>query len=527
VNDRTDVLADEDLVDRLVAEAADRLARGEDPRCDEALAAHPRLRADLERCFRLMRVGRSASPPLAEIPANVRLGDFRIVREIGRGGMGVVYLAEQESLRRPVALKVLRNHLTLEPRHVERFRREAEAAARLRHEGVVRVHAVGESDGHYFIAMELCDGPTLSAVIRRLAELGRRPSAEDLARASGAAPLAACASYAEAAVRLVLPAIAAVQAAHDAGLVHRDLKPSNVLLDAKGRPRVADFGLAKGEGDAALSLSGEPIGTPYYMSPEQAQAASHGVDGRTDVYSLGVVLYELLTLRLPFEGASAREVMTRIVATEAPRPRSIAGDVPAPLEAIVMHAMAKRPEDRYPSPGDLAADLERALAGEPIAARGSGLRPIARALWRITVDPYRGGEYRSSRTLFGWPLVHIASGFDPVTGRARVARGVVAVGNVAVGALAIGGAALGIVSLGGIGFGLLLGVGGLGIGGVALGGGAAGIVAIGGAAVGVVASGGAAWGFHVLDARTRDAVAMRFFETWLPSWAARFAERRP
>ncbi|MBI3847617.1 MAG: serine/threonine protein kinase [Planctomycetes bacterium] len=519
-------LAREDRIDRLVAEVADRLARDEDPRRDEVLAANPDVREELMRCFRMMDAGWRSAPALpAALPSGVRLGEFRVGREIGRGGMAVVYRAEQETLRRPVALKVLRGHLTLDPRHVDRFRREAEAAARLQHPNVVRIHAVGEQDGHYFIAMELIEGQTLAAVIRKLASLTRRPSAEDLARESGDRSLESCSSYVEAAVHLLLPVIAAVQAAHDAHIVHRDLKPSNVLLDAQGRPHVADFGLAKGEGDVGLSLTGEPIGTPYYMSPEQARAASRNVDGRTDVYSLGVVLFELLTLRLPFEGGSVQEVITRILATEPPRPRSIAGDVPAPLEAVVLRAMAKRPDDRYESPGALAADLERALSGKPVVAP----RPAAglgTALWQILASPYRGAEYRSAITLFGWPLVHVASGFDPVTGRIRVARGIFAIGNVAVGAVALGGVAFGLVSFGGIGIGVLLGMGGLGVGGVAIGGGAVGVVALGGGAAGWYASGGAAMGAHVLDARTRDPEAWRFFETWIPWWVERFGSAR-
>ncbi|MBI1850324.1 MAG: protein kinase, partial [Planctomycetes bacterium] len=171
-------LAREDRIDRLVAEVADRLARDEDPRRDEVLAANPDVREELMRCFRMMDAGWRSAPALpAALPSGVRLGEFRVGREIGRGGMAVVYRAEQETLRRPVALKVLRGHLTLDPRHVDRFRREAEAAARLQHPNVVRIHAVGEQDGHYFIAMELIEGQTLAAVIRKLASLTRRPSA--------------------------------------------------------------------------------------------------------------------------------------------------------------------------------------------------------------------------------------------------------------------------------------------------------------------------------------------------------------
>ncbi len=531
-----DSIETEDLLDRLVAEHADRLARDEDPRREEVLAEHPELRDDLLRCFRMIEAGLAAPQPSTSLQSGLRLGEFRILREIGRGGMGVVYLAEQPSLRRPVALKVLRHHLTLESRHVARFRREAETAARLRHPNVVAIHAVGEQDGHHYLAMDLVEGPTLARVIRDLAAIGRRPTAAELARATGARELETCGSYAEAAARFLLPVLDAVQAAHDVGLVHRDLKPSNILLDGRGRPHVADFGLAKGEGDAALSLSGEPIGTPHYMSPEQAHASAVPIGARSDVYSLGVVLFELLTLRVPFEGRTAHEVIQRILTEPPPRPRSVARDLPPALESVIVVAMTKDPACRYASPRAMAEDLERFLAGRPVAARPRRTTRFAESLASFLLMGQTWGiDYRSKLTLFGRPLVHVAFGLDPFTGRMRIARGIVAIGNVAIGGLALGGISVGLVSLGGLGAGLLVGIGGLGMGGlalggvaiglVALGGGAAGLVAVGGGAAGYYASGGSAWGAHVLDATTRDPEAVRFFEQWFPHWAGLLTPR--
>jgi hypothetical protein len=527
----------EDRIDALVAEYADRLARDTDPGREELLARHPGLRPELERLFGMIE---AAGPRPAGLDAGLdeglRLGGYRLLRELGRGGMGVVYLAEQESLGRRVALKVLRPHLTLEPRHLDRFRREARAAARLRHPHVVAVHEVGEQDGHHYIAMDWVEGTTLAEVIRRLADAPRRPSAADLARESGRAELARCGSYAEAALRLMLPVLAGVQAAHAAGLVHRDLKPGNVLLDRKGEPLVADFGLAKGEGDLALSLTGEPIGTPYYMSPEQATAATRGVDARTDVYSLGVVLFELLTLQVPFRGRTAHEVIQHILTEIPPAPRALAQDVPRPIETIVLAAMSRRPEDRYTDAHAMAQDIGRALRGEPVQARGfSRLRFAASVLASVAMAGLAGGsgaEYRSRRVLWGWPLVHVVGGRDPVTGMPRIARGWLAIGPMAVGLLSLGGLAIGPLALGGCAIGLPLGLGGLSIGvlalggiaagGVALGGFAAGIVALGGQAVGYIASGGRASGTHILDPHQADAVAVEFLHTWAPWWLRMF-----
>ncbi len=523
-------LSREDRIDRIVGKYADDVAQGRDPGRASLLSENADLREELERCFRMIEAGTAESPAApSALASGATLGEYRILREIGRGGMSVVYLAEQPSLRRSVALKVLRGHLTLEPRHVTRFQREARAAARLRHPSIVAIHAVGEVEGHHFIAMDWLPGPTLAQVIAELAKAGSRPTAADLARATGDRSLADCGSYAEAVARLLLPVLEAVQAAHDAGLVHRDLKPSNILLDAQGHPSVADFGLAKGEGDLGLSLSGEPIGTPYYMSPEQARAASRGVDGRTDVYSLGVTIWELLALRRPFEGATYHELLTHILTSPPPSLRSVAKEVGRPLEAVVQKAIAKEVEDRYASPSDLAADLAAAVSGGPVRARirwfanaGAARRMAAGGRGIV------GWEYKSRARILGLPLVHVASGIDPGTGRVFVARGIFAMGNVAIGVFTFGGLSIGLFSFGGIALSVLASFGGLAGGSVAVGGVAGGAVAVGGAAAGHYVLAGQGAGTHVVSAHRRDEQALDFFEAWAPSLvgAMRTAENR-
>lgn len=514
-------------IDRIVAAYADDLAADRDPRREAVLEENPDIADELARCFDMARAGaQDAMPADAALPPSRTLGDFRIVGELGRGGMGVVYEAEQLGVGRRVALKVLRNHLTLDERHVSRFRREAQAAGRLRHPSVVQVHTVGEVDGHHYIAMELVRGPSLAQVLVALRRSPHRPTAGDLAAATGREDLAREPGYAEAVIRLVLPVLAGVQAAHDAGLMHRDLKPSNILLDEHGAPKVADFGLARGHGDLGLSLTGEPLGTPHYMSPEQARAARDKVDGRTDVYSLGVTLYEMLTLELPFQGESVMEVIRKILAADPDRPRVRAADVPPDVEAVVLKAMHKDAASRYASPSEMAQDLERALRGVPVLApRPTGVGAFLAAWRRATATG--GLVFRSQATWLGMPVVHVAFGVDPETGRTRTARGVFAVGGRASGIVAVGGSANGVVAVGGMALGLVsfggmaaggLAFGGLACGLLALGGFAIGGVALGGFAIGYVASGGFALGVHVLNPGGGSAKALAVFRTLAPWW---------
>ena len=290
-----------------------------------------------------------------------RLGDFTLLKRLGRGAQGDVYEARQESLGRLVALKILAPHLTLNPDRVQRFRREAEAGGRLGHPNIVGVHAVGASDGFHFIVQELvAGGRTLGDRI-----VGARNEA-DLPR-----------DWYETTAQLFVQVADALHVAHEAGIVHRDVKPGNILITKPGVPKVADFGLAMVLDDLHRSLSGELIGTPFYMSPEQTSARREGLDRRTDVFSLGVTLYESLTLWRPFDAENREGIVEQIRLHDPREPRRLRTSVPRDLSVICMKAMEKRPERRYQTAGEVADELRRFLRHEPILARPPG--PVLRA----------------------------------------------------------------------------------------------------------------------------------------------------
>ncbi|MCA8952490.1 MAG: serine/threonine protein kinase [Planctomycetes bacterium] len=297
-----------------------------------------------------------------------RLGDYVLGRELGRGGMGVVYEAVEESLGRRVALKVLSPHLPLSARQVERFRREAAAAAKLAHPDIVRIHAVGEHDGTHFIAMQLVEGRNLRAVLDEVRAHVRGDASRLSARGVGVSPTATGGGYFDQVAELAARIAAALAYSHERGVVHRDIKPQNILVTAAGELCIVDFGLAKDLEAESLSITGDFAGTPQYVSPEQVEAGRLPIDGRSDVFSLGVVLYELLTLAMPFTGSTTRQVMAAIAGSEAPLPRSRSPNVPRDLETIVLKALEKDPRRRYEAAG-MAADLRRFLAREPITAR--------------------------------------------------------------------------------------------------------------------------------------------------------------
>jgi tRNA A-37 threonylcarbamoyl transferase component Bud32 len=535
----------DELLDRIVALYADRVAQGRAGDVDDLLSQVPdEQRPALARCLEMVELG--AAPltvPKPLVPGSV-LGGCRIVATIGRGGVATVHRAEQTALRRTVALKVLRPGLAVDPRQVARFRREGLAIARLEHPNVVKIHDVGQQDGHLYLVMELVDGKDLAKAIEQLPPAPARTGA-DLERAlrSDGGAAAPAGSFERAVARLFAPIARAVAAAHAAGVIHRDLKPSNLLLRRDGTPVVADFGLAKGDaglGDLATSLTGEPIGTPFYMSPEQIEQTRAKVDARTDVYSLGVTLYELLAGRRPFRGDTAIQLFDAIRREFPPPLRRFNPNLSRDVEAVVAHAMARLPEERYASAAELAADLDLLAEGRPTVA-GRKFRP--HSPMRVALERWHGGvpfEYKSERTLLGLPLVHVKFGRTIVGERthrgtyliglgylggraASHARGWIAVGDVATGVLAFGGFArgglalggmsLGVVSLGGLAAGGLA-FGGVALGGLAVGGLAIGLTAIGGLAVGHYALGGKAIGTHGISAERIDVEAARHFDRW-------------
>lgn len=287
------------------------------------------------------------------------IGDFEVVRELGRGGAGVVHLARQRSLDRMVALKVLATDLTTTPEQIERFRRESQAIAKLDHPGIVRVYSAGVTGSNPWFAMEFVEGRDLASEICLLRGEGDdRPFLADHSDDE----------YPRRVARLVADAARALAAAHRAGVVHRDVKPSNLLLDASCRVRLADFGIARDASFGTITRSRQVAGTVHYMSPEQARIETAPVDHRTDVYSLGVVLYELLTLRRPFTGATDLEVLAGIKKGEPPPIRSISKSVPRALQSICHMAMAVDVRQRYQSATALADDLERFLRQESVLA---------------------------------------------------------------------------------------------------------------------------------------------------------------
>jgi eukaryotic-like serine/threonine-protein kinase len=387
------------------------LDAGVPPYGEALLAAHPDL-ADVLRTYlsqldRLhdMAAGFAAPDESTDSTAvdqngevaPMQLGDFILEREIGRGGMGVVYEARQVSLQRRVAVKVLPFASVLDAKQIARFRNEAQAAAQLHHPHIVPVFAVGIERGVHYYAMQLVAGRPLDQVIEELREAGSQ--GVDVEReglrtvenvgcgerlneySSGTSterfqPLRSShesATYFQAIAQLGVQAAEALHAAHELGIVHRDIKPSNLLLESSGKLWVTDFGLARFRHDGTLTRSGDIVGTMRYMSPEQAAGHTALVDHRSDIYSLAATLYELLTLRPAIDGSTAAQLLRAIDHQEPPRLTRVRPDIPRDLETIVRKSMAKSREDRYATAQELADDLRRFQAGEPIRARPPSL----------------------------------------------------------------------------------------------------------------------------------------------------------
>ncbi|HET7352554.1 MAG TPA: Stk1 family PASTA domain-containing Ser/Thr kinase, partial [Gaiellaceae bacterium] len=269
-------------------------------------------------------------------------GRYQIQRKLGAGGMADVYLAEDQELGRRVAIKILNGRHANDDQFIERFRREAKNAAALNHPNIVSIYDRGEAEDTYYIAMEFLDGRTL----------------KELVVSRGAAPLNVAIEYA----RQILSAL---RFAHRHGIVHRDIKPHNVLVDAEGRVKVTDFGIARA-GTSQMTETGSIVGTAQYLSPEQARGGE--VDPRSDLYSLGVVLYELLTGKTPFDGETPVEIAMKHLSNAPKPPSKLRPDVPPELDKVVLRALAKDPDDRYQSADEMEADLERVTRGAPVSA---------------------------------------------------------------------------------------------------------------------------------------------------------------
>ncbi len=389
-------------IQELVAECLDRMVEEGDGALVKVCDEHPEMAREIEHRVRLLqRVGMvqlggsGQSAEDTEIPE--RLGDFRLLRLLGRGGMGVVYLAEEESLGRQVALKVVRPDEMYFPGARARFRREVESVAKLQHPNIVPVYAVGESEDIPWFSMEYVDGLPLAEVCDRLrkkrnsersgelrgrnvyrlladvsasGEQSRVRQSGEVRESGELIPALFAGSYVETCFRIVERVALALEHAHERGVLHRDVKPSNVLLTADGRVLLVDFGLAIGAQDVRLTRTGSAFGSLPYMAPEQIE--SREVDARTDVYGLGVLLFELLALRPPFDPDTQTDLRQSILVGEMPSLRGLNPALPVDGETVCVKAMDRDPTRRYATMAEFRADLEHFLLRRPIRAKRMG-----------------------------------------------------------------------------------------------------------------------------------------------------------
>lgn len=365
------------LLDELTVAAA----KGQTDWLEQTVTDNPELEEDLRELWGAVMVtsavasitttelyapGSGSSPPgpAQELELPYELGDYLLTEEIGRGGMGIVYRAEQRSLGRGVAVKLILRGALASPEDQKRFRSEAEAVAQLDHPGVTPIYEVGEHCGQLYFSMPFIEGETLAQRLEKRPLAGRE------------------------AARIVREVAQAIEYAHSRGVVHRDLKPANILLDRQGRVHVTDFGLAKRFAKetetASLTQTGAILGTPAYMAPEQATGGRGDIGPTTDVYSLGAILYASLTGRPPFQGPSPVDTVLMLLEQEPAPPRLLNRRVDRDLEMIALRCLQKPSELRYPSAGSLATDLHAFLRSEPIAARSGRFTQVVARVFRET-----------------------------------------------------------------------------------------------------------------------------------------------
>ena len=427
-------------IDQLAEEFAERLRRGEHPALTDYVREYPELADEIRELFPALVMMEQFKPTSADAPDATsrrpeRIGDYRLLREIGRGGMGVVYEAEQLSLGRHVALKVLSDDSLSNPTYLRRFRREAKAAARLHNTNIVPVFGVGEDEGVHYYAMQFIHGEGLDKVLRDLrrlragwgtatggeATLDAVPSgsvAQNLlsgrfelpapGETSGVSPPEAGlppssgtlsgteseAEYCRSVARVGLQVADALAYAHKQGILHRDIKPSNLLLDLQGTVWVTDFGLAKAEDADELTHTGDIVGTVRYMAPERFEGASLP---QSDVYALGMTLYEMLTLRPAFGESNRAKLIQSILHEDPPAPRKVDPRIPRDLETVVLKAVAHDPGRRYATAEDLgeeSASLSDGSSGASAAQPAAGT-----ILALVPAQSHRRQSYRGDRAL--------------------------------------------------------------------------------------------------------------------------------
>ena len=379
---------------------------------EDLLADYEEVAAELIGCLDSLDFIRQVAPQLNDGPDDAKnasaairplatLGDFRIVRELGRGGMGVVYEAEQLSLGRRVALKVLPFASMLDKQQLARFKNEARAAATLDHPNIVAIHSVGSERGVHYYAMQLVEGQSLAEVVEQLrqdneksvvsgqlpvATRNAQPATDNGQLTTDTQPIAALSTipafdtreYFRTIAQLGIQAAEALDHAHQNGILHRDVKPANLMVDDAGKLWITDFGLARIEADAGMTMTGDIVGTLRYMSPEQVLAKRVVVDHRSDIYSLGVTLYELLALRPAFVNDDRQELLRQIAFEDPRKLRQVNSRIPLDLETIILKAIEKNPSDRFAIAKELADDLRRYLNDQPIKARPQRLIATAR-----------------------------------------------------------------------------------------------------------------------------------------------------